>query len=91
MVPFEASSRRPLNEGDYLIDVMSEIPQSDPGWSGFNTAAKRNEVPGKSAVGYCQLIDASPSELFTLYTKWSVTMPNGLGLEDTVIKFDQAI
>ena len=85
MVPFEASSRCPLNEGDYLIDVMSETPQSDPGRSGFNTVAKRNEVPGKSTFGYCQLMDASPSERFTSYTKWSVTMANGLGLEDTVI------
>lgn len=55
--------------------------------------ANRNDVPCKSVVGYCQLIDASPTELSTVYTllKKSVTMANRLGLDDTVIVLDQAI
>lgn len=86
-------SRLPLTEDVHLIDETAETPQSVPGWSGFNIVAKRNDVPGKSIVGYCQLIDASPTELSTVYTllKKSVAMANLLGLDDTVIVLDQAI
>ena len=86
-------SRLPLTEDVHLIDETAETPQSVPGWSGFNIVAKRNDVPGKSIVGYCQLIDASPTELSTVYTllKKSVAMANRLGLDDTVIVLDQAI
>ena len=44
-------------------------------------------------VGYWQLIDASPTELSTVYTllKKSVQMAVQLGLADTVVVLDQAI
>ena len=86
-------SRLPVNEDGHIVDTPTERPQSVPGWTGFNIVANRNEVPQKSVVGYCQLIDASPTDLSTVYTllKKSVTMANRLGLEDTVIVLDQAI
>ena len=67
--------------------------QTVPGWSGFNQGATKQEIPTKSVVGYCQLIDASPTELATLYTllKKSTEMATQLGLTDTVVVLDQAI
>ena len=49
--------------------------------------------PTKSVVGYCQLIDASPTELSTVYTllKKSVEMVAQMGLDDAVVVLDQAI
>lgn len=49
--------------------------------------------PTKSVVGYCQLIDASTTELSTVYTllKKSVEMAAQMGLDDTVVVLDQAI
>lgn len=73
--------------------MTAETSESVPGWSGFNAVAKAKDVPGESIVGYCQLIDASPTEFSTVYTllKKSVTMANRLGLDDTVVVLDQAI
>lgn len=73
--------------------MTAETSESVPGWSGFNAVAKAKDVPGESIVGYCQLIDASPTELSTVYTllKKSVTMANRLGLDDTMVVLDQAI
>lgn len=69
------------------------LEQSIPAWSGFNAIANKQDIPPKSVVGYCQLIDASPTELSTVYTllKKSVLMAMQLGLADTVVVLDQAI
>ena len=55
--------------------------------------ARMSEIPPKSVVGYCQLIDASPTDLSTVYTllKKSVEMAAQLGIHDTVVVVDQAI
>ena len=55
--------------------------------------AAKNKILPKSVVGYCQLIDASPTELSTVYTllKKSVEMAIQMGLDDTVVVLDQAI
>lgn len=86
-------SRLPLGEDGRLTDETTVNPQSVPGWTGYNMVARRDEVPEKSVVGYCQLIDASPTELSTVYTllKKSVSMANRLGLGDTLVVLDQAI
>jgi len=72
---------------------MTDSRQTVPGWSGFNAVASDQKIPPKSAVGYCQLIDASPTELSTVYTllKNSLEMATQLGLDDTVVVLDQAI
>ena len=73
--------------------VMTDSQQTVPGWSGFNAVASNQKIPPKSAIGYCQLIDASPTELSTVYTllKKSLEMATQLGLDDTVVVLDQAI
>ncbi len=45
-----------------------ENVQSVPGWSGFNAAVADSPIPSVSVVGYCPMIDASPTELPTVYT-----------------------
>lgn len=67
--------------------------QTVPAWRGFNAVASEQNKPPKSVVGYCQLIDASPTDLSTVYTilKKSVEMASQLNLPDTVVVFDQAI
>ena len=64
-----------------------------PGWSGFKAVASNKDIPPNSVVGYCQLIDASPTELSTVYTllKKSLEMATQLGLNDTVVVLDQTI
>lgn len=75
--------------------VNNENPQLPkiPAWRGFNAIAHTDDTLIKSEVGYCQLIDASPTELSTVYTllKKSVLMSKQLGLSDTVVVVDQAI
>ena len=63
-----------------------------PGWSGFNAAVSSN-TPVPSVVGYCPVIEASPTELSTVYTvlKRSVEMGRKLGLEEIIIVMDLAI
>ena len=79
-----------------LPNAYEETPdsrQTVPGWSGFNAVASNQEIPPKSVVGYCPVIDASPTELFTVYTllKKSLEMATQLNLDDTVVVLDQAI
>lgn len=73
-------------------EEVTESPQTVPGWSGLNAVASNQEIPSKSEVGYCQLIDASPAELSTVYTllRTSLEMATQLGLQDTVVVIDQA-
>lgn len=50
-------------------------------------------APAYSLVGYCPVIEASPTELDTVYTllKRSVAMGKKLGQDDIIIVMDQAI
>ena len=74
-------------------EEITNSRQTVPGWSGFNTVVSNQEIPPKSMVGYWQLIDASLTELSTVYTllKKSLEMAIQLGLYDTVVVFNQAI
>lgn len=69
------------------------INQTVPSWTGYNMVAADKDVPPKSIVGYNQMIDASPTDLSTVYTllKRSDEMAIKLGLSDTVVVLDQAI
>ena len=66
--------------------------QMVPGWSGFNAAVTSN-TPIPSVVGYCPVIEASPTELSTVYTllKRSVQMGRKLGQAEVIIVMDLAI
>ena len=81
-----------------LPNAYEETPdsrQTVPAWSGFNAVASNQKNPHKSVVGYCPLIDASPTELSTVYMytllKKSLEMATQLNLDDTVVVLDQAI
>ena len=47
---------------------VSDPQQTVPGWTGFNMVANKHDIPPRSVVGYSQMIDASPTELSTVYT-----------------------
>ena len=42
--------------------------QRIPGWTGFNGIVCKQDIPRKSFAGYCQVVDASPMQLSTVYT-----------------------
>ena len=52
-----------------------------------------DNAPTYSSVGYCPVIEASPTELDTVYTllKRSVAMGKKLGQDNIIIVMDQAI
>lgn len=66
--------------------------QKVPSWSGFH-ALVHSCVPAITNVGYCPMIDGSPTELTTVYTvmKNVKAMMESLGQKDSVITFDLAI
>ena len=53
----------------------------------------KDDNPPLSVVRYCPMIDASPTELSTVYTllKHSIAMADEIRQEDVVIVMDQAI
>jgi hypothetical protein len=50
-------------------------------------------IPRQSNIGYCEVIDASPTELPVVYNvlKRSISMADQLNQQDVVVVFDQAI
>ncbi len=79
-------------------DSLSEVSEDDvsqvvPSWSAFNTMLQKENAPRESSVGYCQIIDGSPTELGTVYTvlEKSLQMANQLHQQDAIVVFDQAI
>ena len=67
--------------------------QRIPGWTGFNGIVCKQDIPRKSFVGYCQVIDASPMEFSTVYPllKKSVAMGKDTGVQDIMVVLDLAI
>ena len=53
---------------DTSLFQFKEEQQRIPGWTGFNGIVCKQDIPRKSVVGYCQVIDTSPAELSTVYT-----------------------
>ena len=82
--------------GDVLCPVltMSEDTeeQSILGWTSFNALSSRS-IPARSAIGYCPVVNASPTELSTVYailTKCLQRCQNA-GMPFTLIVLDQAV
>ena len=67
--------------------------QTVPSWTAFSAKLNKENIPLPSNVGYCQAIDASATEMSTIYTALckSIRMGEQLGQEDIVIVFDLAI
>ena len=63
------------------------------GWTPFNKELYKEDLPQSSVVGYCPVIDASPTAMSTVYTllKRSLSMADIIGQHDVVIVLDQAI
>lgn len=83
--------RQPYQDG--IFDVKSKETQVIPVWTGFNTILQDNHHLRECTIGYCEVIDASPTELPTVYTllQRSLKMADQLGQEDVIVVFDQAI
>ena len=64
-----------------------------PAWTGFNIKLQQENVPRESSIGYCQVIDASPTEIPTVYTllQKSLQIADQLGQQNVTVVFDQAI
>ena len=73
-------------------DDDDAAPQKTLGWSGFNAAAS-STTPAPSVVGYCPVIEASPTELLSVYTRLKKSMEMGrkLGLDEIIIVINLAI
>ena len=75
---------------DTSLFQFKEEQQRIPGWARFNGIVCKQDIPRKSVVGYCQVIDASPTELSTVYTLLtkSVAMGKDIGVEDIMAVLD---
>ena len=64
-----------------------------PGWTAFNGILCEENIPAKSIVGYAQVIDASPTQLPTVYNilKRSLAIADQIGQNDVIVVFDLAI
>lgn len=94
----ESSSAARIKDISWGILRITETDNSNnkqtvPGWTGFNSMLYSENAPAYSLVGYCPVIEASPTELDTVYTllKRSVAMGKKLGQDDIIIVMDQAI
>ena len=83
--------RQPIE--DNLFTLASDQDQVIPAWTGFNITLQQKDVPRESSIGYCQVIDASPTEIPTVYTllERSLQIADQLGQQNVIIVLDQAI
>ena len=77
----------------FRIAVNSPTEEGLPAWTGFYTLRNENSIPRECSIGYCQVIEASPTELSTVYTvlQRSLQIADQLGQHDVIIVLDQAI
>ena len=69
------NDQNPIQTPYFLLDnafcFISKLTQADsitlPGWTGFNTKLV-SKIPKLSKIGYLPVIDASPTEMSTVYT-----------------------
>ena len=79
-----------------LFEVtLAQVPSSEqkvPAWSAFN-AMIHQKAPVKTNIGYCSMINGSPTDLSTVNTamKNLQRMMESLGQKESVITFDLAI
>lgn len=83
--------RQPVQDTIFTFDT--DQSQVIPAWTGFNIKLQQNNIQRESSVGYCQVIEASPTEMSTVYTilQQSLQMASQLGQRDAIVVFDQAI
>ena len=76
-----------------LFDIEPDQLQVIPAWTGFHVNLQENDVPRENSIGYCQVIEASPTELPTVYTvlQKSLQLAGQLSQHDVIVVFDRAI
>ena len=78
---------------DTLFTLAEDQRQVIPAWTGFNMKLQKRDAPRKCCIGYCPVIEASPTELPTVYTllQRSQQMADQLNQHDVIVVLDQAI
>ena len=78
---------------DTIFTVSNEQQQVIPAWTGFNIKLKEGNELHQSVVGYCPVIESSPTEPSTVFTllKRSLQMADHLKQKDVIVVLDQAI
>ena len=73
--------------------VTAEEEDHWPGWTGFNTLLRKDNIPDVSRVGYLPIVDASPTEYSTLneVLNSGIRIIEKLRLQQTVLVFDEAV
>ena len=76
-----------------IFTLANDRSQVIPAWTAFNIKLKQKDVPRKSSIGYCQVIDASSTEMPTVYNllERSLQIADQLGQQNVIIVLDQAI
>eukprot|EP00117_Sycon_ciliatum_P011697 scpid10404/ scgid5699/ len=97
LVDFAWRLVRACRDADLCNPVMSlseENPNQDvPSWSAFNGLTTSASTPPRSVLAYCPVVNASPTELSTVYgiLKKCVSRCERAGMAFSLIVFDQAI
>ena len=83
--------RQPIDNS--IFTLANDRSQVIPAWTAFNIKLKQKDVPRESSIGYCQVIDASPTEMPTVYNllQRSLQIADQLGQQNVIIVLDQAI
>lgn len=81
---------------DFAYVLLKIVPNENnilPGWTGFNTTLRKDDIPNVSRVGYLPVIDASPTEYSTINTilKRSNDIADTLQLQYVTLVFDVAV
>ena len=76
-----------------VYTAPSNRTQTVPAWTAFNALALKDHVPGRSKVGYCPVVNSSPTDVSTVYAILRKCMDrcSSVGLGFTVVVMDQAI
>ena len=66
--------------------------QCVPAWTGFNIMSM-NDIPKLSSIGYCPVINASPTDYSVVYTTLDLAckITRKIGQSHTILVLDQAI
>ena len=83
--------RQPIDNS--IFTLANDRSQVILAWTAFNIKLKQKDVPRESSIGYYQVIDASPTEMPTVYNllQRSLQIADQLGQQNVIIVLDQVI
>lgn len=84
------SSRLPFTISPLFGKVGCQVV---PSWTPFNSIFHQERIPRQSVIGYCQVIDAPPTDLTAVHDvlQRAAAMARELPQQDVVVVFDQAV